>query len=288
MQRGRGLRILRHTSEHFPDHDLRVLMKRLAYHVVLFTIGSWLIVLSQGSTALAQRLPAESVRWTIEDACRAPHALRPLYLLQWETHLQPISPSEMRRQSTVVRAAYQFVEQHLTPYSDPATRSTWTGEKPYAVLQPALRIHIASDRLFRKWEAQDYALNLNWDNPPTLRTVTVDAFRPRLQTDSLQLLYGQPPYRKQLVDYLLPLDTILTSNERDRRLQCVSEVFGIIDDARRSDRAHSPPHLSLLFNQSLNRAIASFGWGRRGGTWVAYRRAESGWTEIRPIGRWAF
>lgn len=263
-------------------------MKNRAFWVCLWLIGGWLGGGRAVQAALAQQLPPESVRWSIEDACRAPDALRPLYLLQWETQLRPMPQSEIRRASAVERAAYDFATSHLSPYADPATTSTWKEEKPYAVLQPSLRIDIVADRLFSEWEDQNYALDLNWDDPPIQRSITIESFRPKLRRDSIRILYGQPPYRGEIVDYLLPLDTILAASERTRRLQCVSQAFGLIDNARRSDRAHSPPHLSLLFNQRLTRAIASFGWGRRGGTWVAYRRDAGGWTEIRPIGRWAY
>ena len=263
-------------------------MKKLVSWGFVFFLGGWMAGLYLGSDARAQHLPPESVQWTIEDACRVPSVIRPLYLLRWRTSVQPVSRSDARQQSPAARAGYEFAEEHLTPYADPATTSTWAGEKPYAVVQPTLRIDIAADRLFERWEEEGFALDLNWDQPPLQQSLTIDSFRPRLQPDSLAILYNQPPYRQQLVDFLFPLDTILPSRERTRRVRCVSEAFGIIDDARRSDRAHSPPHLSLLFNQSLTRAIASFGWGRRGGTWVAYRRSTNGWIEIRPIGRWAY
>jgi len=51
---------------------------------------------------------------------------------------------------------------------------------------------------------------------------------------------------------------------------------------------HSPPHLSVVINESRDRAIAAFGWGIKGGVWVAYRRVGGTWKPIKPLGRWVY
>jgi hypothetical protein len=240
-----------------------------------------------GPRVVAQALPDSVVQVSVRDACRHPAALRPLLLLQWQTSVRPVEVATRAGFTRVEREAYRIVEQHLVPYRDPQMSSTWVG-KPYAVVQPSLRVDVAPDTSFARWERLGYALELNWDDPPLVSTQEVSPFRPRLASTGVQLLYAGEPYATQLIRYFLPLRRFLSNDALRERIDCVDDAMGLIDWVERSDRAHSPPHVSLLFNQRLDRAIVGYGWGDRGGVFVAYRRVGIDWREIRPIGSWRY
>ena len=239
------------------------------------------------SGAAAQALPDSVAEFSVREACRHPSSLRPLLLLQWQTAVRPVDAATRAGFSGVEREAYRIVEQHLVPYHDPQMSSTWS-RKPYAVVQPSLRVDVAPDTSFARWEELGYALELNWDDPPLVSTREVSPFRPRLDAGKVQLLYLDEPYATQLIRYFLPLRRFLSNEALRERIDCVDDAFGLIDWVERSARAHSPPHVSLLFNQSLDRAIAGYGWGDRGGVFVVYRRTGADWREIRSIGSWRY
>lgn len=236
----------------------------------------------------AQSLPNDAVHWTIDEACRGENALLPLYFLQWQTDAPPLTPIGRAGLPDVQRAAYAFAEQHLKPYEDPRRSSTWTGEKPMAVIQPQLVIDIAPDTTFERWERHDYAFDLNWHDPPILRKDTIEAFRPRLRQAPETMLYAADPYRQEVIEFFLPPKTGMSQEERMRRINCLNDSLGLIDWVRTSLRMHSPPNLSLVVNERMDRAIAGFGWGLNGGLWVAYRRIGPTWHMTKPLGRWQY
>lgn len=157
-----------------------------------------------------------------------------------------------------------------------------------AVIQPYLVVDVAPDTTFARWERQNYAFALNWHRPPVLRTDTVNAFRPVLPRAPERLLYAHEPYRGDIIQYFLPRGVAITDRELSRRIACLSDVMGLIDWVRTSRRMHSPPHLTVTMNQSLDRAIVAYGWGMSGGIWVAYRRAGDIWHRVRALGRWQY
>ena len=242
---------------------------------------------SEGS-AHAQRLSPEAVRWSIGQACRGDNALLPLYLLQWQTDALPLAPIERAGLSKAHRAAYAFAEQHLKPYEDPRHSSTWTSEKPMAVVQPRLIVDIAPDTTFERWEKHDYSFELNWHDPPIVRKDTIHSFRPALRKAPEDLLYAAEPYRENVITFFLPPESGMTHEERMRRVDCLNDSLGLMDWVRTSLRMHSPPNLSLVFNERMDRAIAGFGWGLNGGLWVAYRRVGPEWRVIQNLGRWQY
>lgn len=236
----------------------------------------------------AQTLPDDAAHWTIEEACRGDQSLLPLYLLQWQTEAPPLAPIQRAGLSERHRSAYALAREHLKPYEDPRRTSTWTGEKPMAVIQPQLVIDIAPDTSFERWERNGYAFELDWHDPYILRKDTIHAFRPMLIHAPERLLYAAEPYRQEIIDFFLPSSSGMTQEERMRRINCLNDNVGLMDWVRTSLRMHSPPHLSLVFNERGDRAIAGFGWGLNGGLWVAYRRSGTRWHMIRPLGRWQY
>lgn len=246
------------------------------------------VIGASGESAHAQQPSPDAVRWSIDEACRGDHALLPLYLFQWQTDAPPLAPIERAGLSEVHRAAYAFAEQHLKPYEDPRHSSTWTGEKPMAVIQPHLIIDIAPDTTFERWENHGYAFDLNWHDPPIVRKDTIHSFRPALRKAPEDLLYAAEPYRENVITFFLPPESGMTHEERMRRVDCLNDSLGLMDWVRTSLRMHSPPHLSLVFNERMDRAIAGFGWGLNGGLWVAYRRIGPEWRVIQHLGRWQY
>jgi hypothetical protein len=246
------------------------------------------VVCASRTNADAQRLTPDAVRWTIEDACGGDNERLPLYFLQWQTDAPPLAPIQRAGLPDVHRAAYALAEQHLKPYEDPRHSSTWTGTKPMAVIQPTLIVDIAPDTTFERWETENYGFELNWDDPPIMRTDTIHPFRPVLRNAPEDLLYATRPYRENVIEFFLPPESGMTQEERTRRIDCLDDSLGLMDWVRTSIRMHSPPHLSLTFNERLDRAIAGFGWGLNGGLWVAYRRVGSEWRIIQHLGRWQY
>lgn len=261
-------------------------MRHRALHVALVSLLAMLWGCATG--AQAQRLSPDVVRWTIDEACRGENALLPLYFLQWQTDAPPLVPIERAGLPKSHRAAYAFAEQHLKPYEDPRHSSTWTGKKPMAVIQPHLVIDIAPDTTFERWEQNDYAFELNWHDPPIVRKDTIHSFRPRLRHAPEGLLYAAEPYREDVIEFFLPPESGMSQEERMRRIDCLNDSLGLMDWVRTSLRMHSPPNLSLVFNERMDRAIAGFGWGLNGGLWVAYRRVGPEWRMIQHLGRWQY
>ncbi|PEN14948.1 hypothetical protein CRI94_01255 [Longibacter salinarum] len=238
--------------------------------------------------AHGQRLPDHAARIELMQACNGDDGMRELFFLQWQTRHPAISVIDRGGLSPVHRDVYDLVEQVYRPYRDPHQTSTWTGQKPFAVVQPHLVIDIVPDTTFARWERREYALDLNWDRPPLVRTDTIAPFRPRPDLPSEQLLYADEPYREDVIDFFLPNGAAITDAELNRRIDCVDDFVGLTDWVRTSRRMHSPPHLSVLINQRRDRAILAFGWGIKGGIWVAYRRSGLRWEIIKPLGRWVY
>jgi len=261
-------------------------MCRRTMSVFLLWLAALLWLLPAAGTA--QTLSDDAAHWNVEEACRGDQSLLPLYILQWQTEAPPLTPIERAGLSDRHWSAYALARQHLKPYEDPRRTSTWTGEKPMAVIQPRLVIDIAPDTTFARWERNDYAFELNWHDPPVLRKDTIYAFRPTLDHAPERLLYAAEPYRQEIIDFFLPSSSGMSQTERTRRIDCLNDSVGLMDWVRTSLRMHSPPHLSLVFNESGDRAIAGFGWGLNGGLWVAYRRTGTRWHMIRPLGRWQY
>lgn len=239
--------------------------------------------------ARAQPLPDAAADPTLEAACRGAGARVSLWLLRWAARSQPLPPSRRAALDPLTRAAYRLVEAHYVPYRDPHMRSTWDGRYAYAVVQPSLQVDVAADSSFRRWERHRYALDLNWNAPPLLRSQTVEPFRPRLGGDTLTTLYATPDRTRALVDFFLPLGAVPTA-ALQRRIDCVKPHLGLTDWVRTDRDAHSPPAVRLLVNASRTRAIAAYGWGVNGGVWVLYRRSapRGAWHEVRPLGGWSY
>ncbi|HHP7239271.1 hypothetical protein [Longibacter sp.] len=244
--------------------------------------------------ATAQKVSPGETRLSLDDACTAGTEAVEYYLIQWQTELRPLQPIERVALPPLHRTAYRLVENVFEPYRDPHQTSTWTGRKPYAVIQPRLVVDVAPDSTFERWEREDYALELNWDRPPLIRADTIAPFRPRALgprqngTDPRFLLYAGEPFRSEVIDFFLPGGAAITNAELQRRIRCLQPFLGLTDWVRTSRRMHSPPHLSVLMNESRDRAITAFGWGISGGVWVAYRRVGGTWEPIKPLGRWVY
>jgi hypothetical protein len=253
-----------------------------------------LFVMFSVAPVTGQKVSSGDTRLALDDACAAGSEAVEYYLIRWQTELRPLQPIEQIALPPLHNAVYRLVEDVFEPYRDPHQTSTWTGTKPYAVIQPHLVVDVAPDSTFERWERKDYALELNWDRPPIIRTDTIAPFRPRLPAtldsgaNPRFLLYAGEPFRSEVIDFFLPGATAMTNAELQRRIQCLQPHLGLTDWVRTSRRMHSPPHLSVVINESHNRAVAAFGWGIKGGVWVAYRRAGGTWEPIKPLGRWVY
>jgi hypothetical protein len=255
----------------------------------LLLLTGCLLASSTSPPVRGQALPDSVVSPTLEEACRGGGSRLSVYLLQWSIRSRPLPAAARASLSPVARSAYRLFEQHYRPYADPQVPSTWALKYRVAVTQPELRVAVAPDSSFARWERGGYALDQNWNDPPVLRHRVIAPFRPRLRTDSLTVLFATPPDRRRLADFLLPPGVTDYAVIR-RRIDCLDDAFGLTDWARTAEDVHSPPRLSVTVNERLTRAIAGYGWGMSGGVWVLYRRAarEDPWREVRPIGAWEY
>ena len=225
---------------------------------------------------------------TLKAACAGDGHRIDAYMLRMAITSSALPPARRAALHPDTRAALRLVEAHYHPYRDPQTASTWTGRFPYVILQETLPVRVAPDTSFARWEANGYALGLNWDTPFVVRQHVLKAFRPRLSAGPTPV-YLTRTLRDQLDAFLLPVG-VMEGDAMEQRIACLSRVVGLTDWGRTSNDLQSPPTLGVLLNESRTRAIVSFDWGTRGGVWVLYQRPgpRGPWEEERPIGAWRY